>query len=52
MRFRIAVIGLAGIMTVVFFLALVPEALAADQVKFRLAWIMAGEYVPFFVARD
>jgi len=52
MRFRIAVAGIAGIMTAVFLLAFGPKVMAADQVKFRLAWIMAGEYAPFFVARD
>ncbi|MBI3001377.1 MAG: ABC transporter substrate-binding protein, partial [Deltaproteobacteria bacterium] len=52
MRFRIAVIGLAGILTAAFILAFGPKVMAADQVKFRMDWIIGGQYVPFYVARD
>jgi len=52
MRFRIAVAGIAGIMTAAFFLAFSPKVMAADQVKFRMDWILEGKHVPFYVARD
>ena len=52
MRFRIAVAGIAGIMTAAFFLAFSPKVMAADQVKFRMGGILEGKHVPCYVARD
>jgi len=52
MRIKIGATGLVGIFIAAVFLAFGPKVMAADQVKFRMDWIIGGQYVPFYVARD
>lgn len=52
MRSRLAVTSLVGILAVACFLISGPKVMAADQVRFRVDWIIEGKYVPFYVARD
>jgi NitT/TauT family transport system substrate-binding protein len=53
MKLQAVLAGIAGFLTGMFFSVFVaPQAMAADQVKFRMDWIIEGKYVPFYVARD
>lgn len=52
MKSRLAVTGIASILAGMFFMVFSPRVMAAEQVKFRMDWIIEGKYVPFYVARD